>query len=145
MPEEDDVNEEVENEEAMPNNNFCFTNDDFMEYCTELNNAIRHQGKYREASNTVKVLEGHEEKIPSTTDGKVVWKVVEKATDDDFKEIRQFEDKKLKDTKYSPIKDPVILEDLNYVDDYWYLWPTNVDEDVAKINIAIAKENHSKT
>ena len=73
-----------------------------------------------------------------------MWKVVDKVTDDDFKEIRNFEDKKFEERMYSPIKEPAILKDLNYVKGYWYLWPTNVDDDVAKINIAIAKENCSR-
>ena len=42
------------------------------------------------------------------------------------------------------MKEPAILKDLNYAKGYWYLWPTNVDDDVAKINIAIAKENCSR-
>jgi len=42
------------------------------------------------------------------------------------------------------MKEPVILKDLNYAKGYWYLWPTNVYDNVAKINIAIAKENISR-
>ena len=71
MP-EDDLNEDIENEEATPNNDFCFTNDDFVEYRTQVNDATRHQGKYREAWHIIKGLEGHEEVSRSTADGKVV-------------------------------------------------------------------------
>ena len=41
-------NEDVENEEAAPNNDFCFTNDDFVDYRTQVNDVTRHQYKYRE-------------------------------------------------------------------------------------------------
>jgi len=84
---EDDLNEDVENEEATPNNYFCFTNNDFVEYLTQVNDATRHQGKYREVWNIIKVLEEHEEVSRSTADGKVMWKVVNKVTYDDFKDI----------------------------------------------------------
>lgn len=42
------------------------------------------------------------------------------------------------------MKDPTILKDLNYSESYWQLWPTNVDEDISKINIANDKENHCR-
>lgn len=42
------------------------------------------------------------------------------------------------------MKDPANLRDLNYADTFQYLWPTNVDGDVAAINIKIVKENHSR-
>lgn len=37
-----------------------------------------------------------------------------------------------------------IIKDLNYADAYWYLWPPNVDDDDAKINIVRAKDNYSR-
>ena len=86
-----------------------------------MNDATRHQGKYREAWHIIKGLEGHEEVSRSTADGKVVWTVVDKVTDDDFKEIRKFEDKKFEERMYSPMKEPAILKDLNYAKGYWYL------------------------
>ena len=86
---EENMNEEAEeSEDAMPNNDFCFTNDDFIEYRTGINDATRHQGKYREAWATIKSLEGHEEIYSSSSDGKVVWTVVDKVVDDDFETIR---------------------------------------------------------
>ena len=74
----------------------------------------------------------------------MVWKVVDKITDDDFKDIRKFEDTKFEEIIYSPMKEPAILKDLNYAKGYWYLWPTNVDDSVAKIHIAITKEDISR-
>jgi len=55
----DDSNDNVDNEEATPNNNFCFTNDDFIEYRTQVNDSTRHQGDDRKAWNTIKCLKGH--------------------------------------------------------------------------------------
>lgn len=52
MP-EDDLNDKADNEEAMPNNECCFSNDDFVEYLTQVNDVTRHQGKYREAWNII--------------------------------------------------------------------------------------------
>lgn len=78
----------------MLNNEFCFTNDVFVEYYTQVNDTTRHQGRYREAWNTIKGLKGREEVCRSTDGGKVVWKVVENVTDDHFTEVRKFEDKK---------------------------------------------------
>lgn len=54
-PEEENMNEEVEgsNDDTL-NNDFCFTNDDFIEYYTEINGATRRQGKFKEAWATIK-------------------------------------------------------------------------------------------
>ena len=139
------MNEEAEgSEDAMPNNDFCFTNDDFIEYRTGINDATRHQGKYREAWATIKSLEGHKEICSSSSDGKVVWTVVDKVVDDDFETIRKFEDEKFEDKDFSPVIDPDILKSLNFSEGFWYLWPTEIDDDVNNINSAIVKENHSR-
>lgn len=53
---EDEVNVEFKNEEATQNNDFCFTNDDFVKYCKELSDATRYQDKYRDACNIIKGL-----------------------------------------------------------------------------------------
>jgi len=144
-PEEENMNEEAEgSEDATPNNDFCFTNDDFIEYRTGINDATSNQGKYREAWATIKSLQGHEQIYNSSSDGKVVWTVVDKVVDDDFETIRKFEDKKFEDQNYSPMIDPDILKSLNFSESFWYLWPTEMDDDVNNINSAIVKENHSR-
>jgi len=40
---EGDIEEQADLE-AMPNNDFCFTEDDFLESVTEMNDATRHRG-----------------------------------------------------------------------------------------------------
>ena len=146
VEEGEDIEPEEEpegSEDATPNNDFCFTNDDFIEYRTGINDATRHQGKYREAWDRIKSLQGHEE-ICNSSDGKVVWTVVDKVVDDDFETIRAYEDKIFEDKDYSPVIDPVILKSLDFSKSFWYLWPTEIDDDVSNINIAIVKENHNR-
>ena len=74
--------------------------------------------------------QGHEQICNSSSDGKVVWTVVDKVVDDDFETIRKFEDKKFEDQNYSPMIDPDILKSLNFSESFWYLWPTEIDDDV---------------
>ena len=40
--------------------------------------------------------------------------------------------------------DPGILKSLDFSTSFWYLWPTEIDDDVNNINSAIVKENHSR-
>ena len=76
-----------ENNDAAPNNNFCFDEDDFMYFRNNVNNATRHQGVYQEAWGKIKALEGTVVPCSSAKDGTVEWKVVEKGTKDDFAEV----------------------------------------------------------
>ena len=93
---------------------YVFTNDDFIKYRTGTNDATRHQGKYKEAWAKIKSLEGHEQICNSSSDGKIVWTVVDKVVDDDFEDIRKFEDKKFEDKNYSPMIDPDVLKSLKF-------------------------------
>lgn len=42
------------------------------------------------------------------------------------------------------MQDTNILKNLNYTQGYWYLRPTNVEEDIININTAIAKDNNGR-
>ena len=76
--------------------------------------------------------------------GKAVWTVVDKVVNDDFETSRTHEDKIFEDKNYSPVIDPGILKSLDFSKSFWYLWPTEIDDDVSNINSAIVKENHGR-
>ena len=124
----------------MPNNDFCFTNDDFIEYRTGINDATRHQGKYREAWETIKSLQGHEQ-ICTSSYGKVKWTFIDKVVNDNFETIRTYEDKIFEDKHYSPVIDPTILKGLDFSKSFWYLWPTEIDDDVSNIKCNCERES----
>ena len=75
-----------EGEEGFPNNDFCFTAENFIETRNNMNDAICHQGTYTSAWKTINEIEGHDETCMHMKDGTVVWKVVtsHSVTRDDF-------------------------------------------------------------
>uniref|UniRef100_A0A7S2RJD5 Uncharacterized protein n=1 Tax=Eucampia antarctica TaxID=49252 RepID=A0A7S2RJD5_9STRA len=145
VQEDENFNEEAEvSESVTPDNDFCFTNDNFIEYRTVINDVARYQSKYIDACSNINSLEGHEVIFISSSDGRVVRMVVDKVTDDNFEKIRKFEDKKFEDKMHSPMKDPAILKYLNYSESFWHLWPKNIEDDITKINPTIVNDNHSR-
>ena len=50
----------LNNSESFPNNDFCFTEDDFIEFVNNINDATRHRGNYHFTWNRIKDLEGVE-------------------------------------------------------------------------------------
>jgi len=123
----------------LPNNNFCFTAEDFIETRNNVNDATRHQGTYASAWKTINELKGHEETCMNRKDGTVVWKVVpsHSVTRDDFSEVREEEEASMAEMNL-PIAD---VE--NYIDkddcskSLWVLWPTDINEDINKLNDTI--------
>ena len=73
----------------LPNNDFCFTEEDFLEQRNDMNNATRHQGTYQGVWSEIRAMVGEEVETKSSKDGNIVWKIVESVTDDDFNEIRK--------------------------------------------------------
>ena len=47
-----------DNDEALPNNDFCFTEDDFLEAQANMNEATRHIGVYNSTWTKIRELEG---------------------------------------------------------------------------------------
>ena len=88
----------VEDEGSMPNNDFCFTEDDFIETRQQMNDAIRHQGTYMDAWTKIKALENHELTVISAKGGALKWKVVPNVVHDDF-EVIQKEGRKIYSVK----------------------------------------------
>ena len=129
--------------DGLPNNDFCFTTEDFIETRNNVNDATRHQGTYVAAWKKIKELEGHEETCTNAKDGSVVWKVVpsHSVTQDDFEGIRKDEE-----ASVAAMDLPVVDADRhNDKDDcsksFWALWPTDIDNDIIKLNDAIKKDN----
>ena len=72
----------------LPNNDFCFTEDDFLESLSNMNDATRHRSKWHDAWQIIKGLEGEEVACQNAADGKVTWKVISKCDEDIFASIR---------------------------------------------------------
>ena len=73
--------------QGCPNNNFCFTEEDFIAHYNKMNDATRYQGKNNDAWKEIKSLEGTTVPCNSSKDGRIIWYVVpsESVIDDDFK------------------------------------------------------------
>ena len=84
---EGDIEEQAD-PEAMPNNDFCFTEDDFLESVTEMNDATRHRGVWHNAWKEIHELEGEEVVCQNAKEGKVPWKVIKECDEDLFEEAR---------------------------------------------------------
>ena len=74
---------------GCPNNDFCFTEEDFLEQRNGMNDATRHQGTYHGVWSDIRAMVGEEVETKSNKDGNIVWKIVESVTDEDFNEIRK--------------------------------------------------------
>jgi len=127
----------------LHNNDFCFTAEDFIETRNNVNDDTRHQGTYVAAWKTINELEGHEETCMNRKGGTVVWKVVtsHSVTRYDYSEVREE-----KEASMSVMNLPVA--DVEYYIDkdacskiLWYLWPTDIDEDINTLNDEIKIDN----
>jgi len=127
----------------LPNNDFCFTAEDFIETRNNVNDNTRHQSTYAAAWKTINELEGHEENCINSKDGTVVWKVVHShsVTRDDFSEVREEEESSMAAMNLS------VPDVENYIDkddgskSLWALWPTDIDKGINKLNDAIKIDN----
>ena len=72
---------ETEEEEVTPNNDFCFTEEDFIATQTELNDATRHIASQGKAWNEIKAMKGKVVCCNNAKDGKCEWTVVENVTE----------------------------------------------------------------
>ena len=78
--------EQVDESEGVPNNDFCFTHDDFIEYQSSMNDATRHQNKHTVVWSEIKAMEGEQVSV-SSAQGTIKWKVVESVEDDDMTKV----------------------------------------------------------
>ena len=77
--------EETGDADDIPNNDFCFTHDDFIEYQSSMNDATRHQNKHAAAWSEIKSMLGEEVSVKSAKHGTIKWRVVESVLDDDVR------------------------------------------------------------
>ena len=141
-----DANDQEETQEGLPNNDFCFTEADFLETRNQMNDATRHQGSYNEAWDIIRNLVGEEIQTTSTKYGNLKWKVVPSTSilDDEFEMTRKEESQSLKE-RIVPLKSAVDRNKFGDENDFnatfWSLWPTSVDEDVENLNEIISLDN----
>jgi len=129
-----------ENEDVLyPNNDFCFTEDDFLEAQINMNEATRHTGTYNLVWSKIKALEGDIVECRNQ-DSVVNWKIVSNMKEDVFADRREAETKQMKDV-FCPIKNEGIdkMEDAKEL--FWSLWSKTVDEDLQALNKAIERQN----
>ena len=80
-----------ENEDVIyPNNDFCFTEDDFFEAQINMNEATRHTGTYDLVWSKIKALEGDIVECRNK-DLVVNWKIVSNVEEDMFADRREAE------------------------------------------------------
>ena len=77
----------LNNSESFPNNDFCFTEDDFIEFVNNINDATRHRGNYHFTWNRIKDLEDVEY-ISNTAHNyySITWKVISSCDEDVFED-----------------------------------------------------------
>ena len=66
------TNNTVKNEGRMPSNDFCFTQDDFIETIQQMNDTVRHQWTYyMDAWLKINALQNHVVEVKSSKSGKL--------------------------------------------------------------------------
>ena len=134
---------EDEDPAHLPNNDFCFTEDDFLESLSNMNDATRHRSKWRDAWHIIKGLEGEEVACQNAADGKVTWKVISECDEDIFASIR-IQELDIFKKRFNPMiknEAEISADDPDCCDRFWDVWPRSVDTDLERINIAIGDEN----
>jgi len=138
--------EEQANPEDMPNNDFCFTEDDFLESITKMNDSTRHRGVWHNAWKEINGLEGEEVVCQIQKEGRMKWKVIKAFNEGLFKEIILKETDLLQKIIIANIpedsaSDSSTEANEDYCDMFWKLWPQEIGNELEKLNKAIIKEN----
>ena len=98
---------------------------------------------YNQAWHKICELEGHTERVTSSSDGSITWTVVSQVTDDELKDARE-RDHRLFQSNDFPILHNTTYEEKKESDfktGLWKLWPGSIDGDVETINNSIIDEN----
>ena len=149
MPDEiedmiDEVEEKIEDEEVDdPNDEEAFHHTDFSfgeeDFAKEDKRKLDEQwDKTKKAWKEIADLKGHEVTIDSSKDGKVTWKVVDEVSQDDMRDIRQKEE--FCEKKRYPFMQG--SRNISASEMFWKLWPSDIDEDVVKINRGVTEINN---
>ena len=107
-----------------------------------MNDGTRHRSKWRDAWQIIKGLEGEEVVCQNAADVKVAWKVITECDENIFASIRIRELGILKKS-FNPIIPEAGVNEPEYCNRFWDVWPRSVDTDLERINIAIG-ENYEK-
>ena len=136
----DVLDDETNNtEDLCPNNDFCFTEEDFLEARTNMNEATRHTGTYNSTWSKIRDLEGADV-VVKNSDGEVIWKIVNDVEDDVFVARRELEHNFFKECFSHLIDDEYVdMNDASKI--FWELWPRTIDCDLEKLNNIIEKKN----
>ena len=136
--ENDDENDlEAITETEFPNNDFCFTEADFVEFRSGMNDATLHQNRHKIAWDKIKMMEGQEIEIASSVHGKIKWKIVECVEQDEMSETIEKEKAQYEEKNFSVLKD-----DFESIEEaFWKMWPQSIDSDLEKLNKVINEEN----
>ena len=140
---DEDAVAEVEGEDSTPNNDFCFTEADFLESQTQMNDATRHLSTYKTTWDKIKDLEGTEVESKNAKDGSIKWKVVasESVTEDLFTDVRNKEHAFM-DAKLLPVKSEEDFDNSDgFAKIFMKLWPNDMEVDRMRLNKVIAIEN----
>ncbi len=134
------IDESEDNDEALPNNDFSFTEEDFLEAQANMNEATRHIGVYNSTWTKIRELEGKVVECKHA-DGDVHWKIVESVEDDEFKERKKAEWKMYQDF-FLPVSEELCIDDPDDLSKvFWAMWPKKIDSDLASLNEIIQKCN----
>ena len=87
---EDDCQDKDSIDNIHPDNDFCFTEDDFIDSVNNINDATRHRSNYNSIWDQIKALDGVEYiSGDNHKDGPITWKVIYSCNDDAFEETRK--------------------------------------------------------
>lgn len=144
MLQEDSPADAAENAEAaLPNNDFCFSEEDFLETRRMMNDATRHRGTFLNAWDTIKALVGTTVEITSQQ-GPLLWTVVDKVDEDELKAVREEELNFFQNHKgfHTCLQEgDTRFSSTSYADGFWTLWPTDIESEVEKLNNIIERDN----
>ena len=135
-----DTNQDTE-ESDHPNNDFCFTEADFIETRTAMNDAMRHQGTHTTTWTAIKALKGEVVETRNAEYGNCIWTVIEECNEDIFEEVREKEETLYQTKNYYNIVDNNDVTEEDYNKSFWFLWPETVDTDLNKLNGIVDSDN----
>ena len=146
---EDDCQDKDSIDNSHPDNDFCFTEDDFIDSVNNINDATRHRSNYNSIWDQIKALDGVEYVSGDNhKDGPITWKVISACNDDAFGETRKEELKSIADIIQldSESGDEDDRENKDNNDDYdkifWRLWPETLEQEIEKMNASIEAANN---
>ena len=106
-----------------------------------MNYISRHQGVLKISQDIIKELEGSIVECKSSTEGKVIWKVIQKVIEDELKEVREKEEDLSSNNKFSIDKIKIEDEEWDYNNLIYHLWGVSVNVDVLMTNDNIISKN----